>query len=235
MSWGGYSFIINLLPIYCLVCIFTGRLSSRLYVAFAPLIVIGTLSAGGWQSSCMCTFPARYLCIIFTLAQTSHGCLTVYKRPFIPFSPPPCAASVPVVGFNAVLMSEHFGAFFAFAVLHVAMLVRYLHSTLGGREWPVLDAMFTAILCHSPLQPLLCSPQVMPAGPSAAQPTTQCQFATETPPTHCSSHTHMLICPHAGHFMVVVTSLLSAIGIAWYVLTARACWPHMVHLITHHL
>jgi dolichyl-diphosphooligosaccharide--protein glycosyltransferase len=46
MSWGGYSFIINLLPIYCLACIVTGRLSSRLYVAFAPLVVIGTLMAG---------------------------------------------------------------------------------------------------------------------------------------------------------------------------------------------
>jgi hypothetical protein len=46
MSWGGYSFIINLLPIYCLACVVTGRLSARLYVAFAPLIVIGTLGAG---------------------------------------------------------------------------------------------------------------------------------------------------------------------------------------------
>jgi len=100
MSWGGYSFIINLLPIYCLACIFSGRLSSRLYVAFAPLIVIGTLST----------------------------------------------ASVPVVGFNAVLMSEHFGAFFAFVVLHVAMLVRFLRSTLGARQFLVLvTSMLTAI------------------------------------------------------------------------------------------
>ncbi len=45
-SWGGYSFIINLLPIHCLACIFTGRLTPRLYVAYAPLIVIGTLVAG---------------------------------------------------------------------------------------------------------------------------------------------------------------------------------------------
>jgi dolichyl-diphosphooligosaccharide--protein glycosyltransferase len=51
MSWGGYSFIINLLPIYCLACIVTGRLSSRLYVAFAPLVVIGTLMAGAWPEA----------------------------------------------------------------------------------------------------------------------------------------------------------------------------------------
>ena len=46
MSWGGYSFVINLLPIYCLASIFTGRLSSRLYIAFAPLVIMGTLMAG---------------------------------------------------------------------------------------------------------------------------------------------------------------------------------------------
>lgn len=46
MSWGGYSFVINLLPIFCLASIFTGRLSPRLYVAFAPLVVMGTLVAG---------------------------------------------------------------------------------------------------------------------------------------------------------------------------------------------
>lgn len=36
------------------------------------------------------------------------------------------AASIPVVGFNAILMSEHFGAFFAFAVLHAALAIRYI-------------------------------------------------------------------------------------------------------------
>ena len=46
MSWGGYSFIINLVPIHCLACIFTGRLNSRLYVAFAPFIILGTIEAG---------------------------------------------------------------------------------------------------------------------------------------------------------------------------------------------
>ena len=49
-SWGGYSFIINLVPIHCLVCIFTGRLSHRLYIAFAPFIVMGTLEAGELSS-----------------------------------------------------------------------------------------------------------------------------------------------------------------------------------------
>lgn len=38
MSWGGYTFIINLIPIHVLLCIVTGRFSERLYVAFAPLV-----------------------------------------------------------------------------------------------------------------------------------------------------------------------------------------------------
>lgn len=45
-SWGGYSFIINLVPIHVLACIFTGQLSSRLYVAYAPFVIIGTIEAG---------------------------------------------------------------------------------------------------------------------------------------------------------------------------------------------
>ena len=40
---------------------------------------------------------------------------------------------IPVVGFNAVLMSEHFGAFFAFGVLHGALFIRYVKvSSLAG-------------------------------------------------------------------------------------------------------
>ena len=46
MSWGGYTFIINLLPIHCLASIVTRRLSPRLYVAYAPFIIFGTLEAG---------------------------------------------------------------------------------------------------------------------------------------------------------------------------------------------
>ncbi|ONM38065.1 Dolichyl-diphosphooligosaccharide--protein glycosyltransferase subunit STT3A [Zea mays] len=67
-SWGGYTFIINLIPMHVLLCIVTGRYSSRLYIAYAPLVVLGTL----------------------------------------------LAASVPVVGFNAVMTSEHFASFLVY-------------------------------------------------------------------------------------------------------------------------
>ena len=46
LSWGGYSFVINLIPIFALACVAAGRLTGRLYLAFAPLVFMGTLLAG---------------------------------------------------------------------------------------------------------------------------------------------------------------------------------------------
>jgi len=46
LSWGGYSFVINLIPIYVLACIVTGRVTARHYLAFAPLVFVGTTLAG---------------------------------------------------------------------------------------------------------------------------------------------------------------------------------------------
>ncbi|KAJ7973807.1 Dolichyl-diphosphooligosaccharide--protein glycosyltransferase subunit STT3A [Quillaja saponaria] len=84
-SWGGYTFIINLIPMHVLLCIVTGRYSSRLYIAYAPLVVLGTL----------------------------------------------LAALVPVVGFNAVMTSEHFASFLVFIILHVVALVYYIKGILS--------------------------------------------------------------------------------------------------------
>eukprot|EP00878_Enallax_costatus_P012429 GHUV01012980.1.p1 GENE.GHUV01012980.1~~GHUV01012980.1.p1 ORF type:complete len:746 (+),score=134.61 GHUV01012980.1:2607-4844(+) len=88
-SWGGYSFVINLIPIYCLACVVTGRMTSRHYLAFAPLVLTGTI----------------------------------------------LAASTPVVGFNAVLMSEHFGAFLVCIVMHCTLLVRWIKALLPPRQF----------------------------------------------------------------------------------------------------
>lgn len=88
-SWGGYSFIVNLLPIHCLACIVFGRISSRLYVAYAPFVVLGALAA----------------------------------------------LNIPVIGFNAVLMSEHFASFIVFGILHVALALQYAKSVLPPRVY----------------------------------------------------------------------------------------------------
>eukprot|EP00245_Coleochaete_scutata_P013789 TRINITY_DN5711_c1_g3_i1.p1 TRINITY_DN5711_c1_g3~~TRINITY_DN5711_c1_g3_i1.p1 ORF type:complete len:777 (-),score=168.48 TRINITY_DN5711_c1_g3_i1:459-2789(-) len=89
--WGGYTFIINIIPIHVLMCIVTGRYSGRLYIAFAPLIVLGTL----------------------------------------------LAALVPVVGFNAVMTSEHFGGFLVFVILHVTALIFFMKRILPERVFQV--------------------------------------------------------------------------------------------------
>ncbi|XP_072963740.1 dolichyl-diphosphooligosaccharide--protein glycosyltransferase subunit STT3A [Typha angustifolia] len=90
-SWGGYTFIINLIPMHVLLCIVTGRYSSRLYIAYAPLVVLGTL----------------------------------------------LASLVPVVGFNAVMTSEHFASFLVFIIIHVVAIVYYIKGILSPKLFKV--------------------------------------------------------------------------------------------------
>ncbi|CAH9098614.1 unnamed protein product [Cuscuta europaea] len=90
-SWGGYTFIINLIPMHVLLCIVTGRYSPRLYIAYAPLVILGTL----------------------------------------------LAALVPVVGFNAVMTSEHFASFLVFIIINVVALVYYIKGILSQKMFKV--------------------------------------------------------------------------------------------------
>ncbi|XWS69928.1 hypothetical protein CRYUN_Cryun03dG0005400 [Craigia yunnanensis] len=98
-SWGGYTFIINLIPMHVLLCIVTGRYSSRLYIAYAPLVVLGTL----------------------------------------------LAALVPVVGFNAVLTSEHFASFLVFIIIHVVAFVHYIKGTLSPKMFKVAVTLVVSV------------------------------------------------------------------------------------------
>ncbi|XP_044464926.1 dolichyl-diphosphooligosaccharide--protein glycosyltransferase subunit STT3A [Mangifera indica] len=98
-SWGGYTFIINLIPMHVLLCIVTGRYSSRLYIAYAPLVVLGTL----------------------------------------------LAALVPVVGFNAVMTSEHFASFLVFIVIHVVALVYYIKGILSAKMFKIAVTLVVSV------------------------------------------------------------------------------------------
>ncbi|CAK9329434.1 unnamed protein product [Citrullus colocynthis] len=98
-SWGGYTFIINLIPMHALLCVVTGRYSSRLYIAYAPFVVLGTL----------------------------------------------LAALVPVVGFNAVMTSEHFASFLVFIIIHVVALVYYIKGTLSQKMFKVAVTLVVSI------------------------------------------------------------------------------------------
>ena len=42
-SWGGYVFLINIIPLHVLVLMITGRFSHRVYVAYSTLYVVGTI------------------------------------------------------------------------------------------------------------------------------------------------------------------------------------------------
>ena len=44
-AWGGYVFIINLIPLHAFALILMGRYSSRLYVAYCSFYTIGTLAS----------------------------------------------------------------------------------------------------------------------------------------------------------------------------------------------
>jgi len=44
-AWGGYVFIINIIPIYALILIVGGRYSSRLYIAYSVFYTLGSLMA----------------------------------------------------------------------------------------------------------------------------------------------------------------------------------------------
>ncbi|KAK4283858.1 hypothetical protein QN277_000762 [Acacia crassicarpa] len=98
-SWGGYTFIINLIPMHVLLCIVTGRYSSRLYIAYAPLVVLGTL----------------------------------------------LASLVPVVGFNAVMTSEHFASFLVFIIIHVVALVYYIRGILSPKMFKVAVTLVVSV------------------------------------------------------------------------------------------
>lgn len=43
-AWGGYVFIINIIPIYVVVMIVAGRFSYRLYTAYSVFYALGNIS-----------------------------------------------------------------------------------------------------------------------------------------------------------------------------------------------
>lgn len=44
-AWGGYVFIINIIPIYVVVMVIAGRYSSRLYIAYSTFYALGSIMA----------------------------------------------------------------------------------------------------------------------------------------------------------------------------------------------
>jgi len=42
-AWGGYVFIINLIPLYTLFLIIIGRMDVKIYVSYSVFYIIGTI------------------------------------------------------------------------------------------------------------------------------------------------------------------------------------------------
>ncbi|OQS03480.1 dolichyl-diphosphooligosaccharide-protein glycosyltransferase subunit [Thraustotheca clavata] len=45
LSWGGYVFLINVIPIHALILVFSGRFTPQLYIAYCTFYILGTMLA----------------------------------------------------------------------------------------------------------------------------------------------------------------------------------------------
>ncbi|KAG6385714.1 hypothetical protein SASPL_154592 [Salvia splendens] len=152
-SWGGYTFIINLIPMHVLLCIVTGRYSPRLYIAYAPLslnvVSIRMLNitfrrekaASSQASSLISEVKLGIVRVVMVVLGTL------------------LAALVPVVGFNAVMTSEHFASFLGhaanlqmsfsnsvvFIIIHVVALVYYIKGILSPQMFKVAVTLVVSV------------------------------------------------------------------------------------------
>lgn len=62
-AWGGYVFIINIIPIHVLALLVGGRFSSRLYIAYSTFYVLGSIMAMQVQLDHM-SLTLHNLCVV---------------------------------------------------------------------------------------------------------------------------------------------------------------------------
>lgn len=115
-SWGGYVFLINLIPLHVLVLMITGRFSHRIYIAYSTLYVVGTIlsmqiSFVGFQpvqsSEHMAALGVFGLCQLYAFAEYLRSKMTaenfnVLFRSLITFF----AFAFVVAGITATLMGK---------------------------------------------------------------------------------------------------------------------------------
>ena len=108
-SWGGYVFLINLIPLHVLALMATGRFSHRIYVSYS------TVSQ---------TFESHSVLILFVLQVYCLGTLLSMQIPF--------------VGFQPVTSSEHMAAFGVFGLCQLFAFNDYIKSKLSQQYYDVL-------------------------------------------------------------------------------------------------
>jgi dolichyl-diphosphooligosaccharide--protein glycosyltransferase len=84
-AWGGYVFIINIIPIYVVVMTVAGRWSYRLYIAYCTFYIVGSLLAMQvpfvgfnvfWQAECAASHGVFIFCNAFMLLNFIRSKLT---------------------------------------------------------------------------------------------------------------------------------------------------------------
>ncbi|KAJ1859834.1 oligosaccharyl transferase stt3 subunit [Coemansia sp. RSA 2703] len=84
-AWGGYVFIINLIPLHVFALLVMGRYSNRLYVAYSTFYVIGTLASMqipfvGFQP----TFTSEHMAALGTFGLIQLVAFASYVRTLVP-------------------------------------------------------------------------------------------------------------------------------------------------------
>lgn len=87
-SWGGYVFLINLIPLHVLALMATGRYSHRVYIAYSTVYTVGTIlsmqiSFVGFQpvqssEHMAVSFLNKYFATYFKLSEMICFCLIFY-------------------------------------------------------------------------------------------------------------------------------------------------------------
>ncbi|CAI5467618.1 unnamed protein product [Closterium sp. Yama58-4] len=183
MSWGGYTFIINLIPIHSSPPLhslhspptqdhsFTPRPMQRPISTCAvqhlcsPLSVLRVYTSHANSTLLTCVHlsphPTGSLTDHTRHAAGSAGAVQCLCGPLnvlractsLPTSRAPwqiilgtlLAALVPVVGFNAVMTSEHFGGFLVFVVLHIAALSYYIKALLPAKAFRIALTLIVSV------------------------------------------------------------------------------------------
>lgn len=104
-AWGGYVFIINLIPLHVFVLILMGRFSNKLYVSYTVFFIMGLIL------SMQIPFVGNNSKILF---------LFQLETPFNKF--------LDYLGFKAVQSSEHIASLGIFVFVNGVAVLRHLRS-----------------------------------------------------------------------------------------------------------
>ena len=120
-SWGGYVFLINLIPIHVFVLMIMGRFSHRIYVAYNILYCLGIFLKHFLKNL------LKENRVIFE--RLSKSVTKIFHLGTI------LSMQIPFVGFQPIQSSEHMFAFGVFGLCQIYAFVVYLKSRLSPHDF----------------------------------------------------------------------------------------------------